>query len=154
MKANLYDIMYAADLTEVDIYDIDTDFAGVCLCIPEKDEYDDIDDYSCFCLWVADHLMVEGDEGMETQEEIQEMVANEASAYVNIMEMMNNYRAAFETVLGDFDTYEEASYVDEMVALLAGFYSEKDYATLFSALANESVSRGEYDLITESEEDE
>lgn len=152
MKANLYDIMYAADLTEVDIYDIDTDFAGVCLCLPDKNDYDNVDDYTCVCLWIADHLMVEGDEGMTTQEEIQEMVVNEGCAYVNIMEMMNNYRAAFETVLGDFDTYEEAGYVDEMVALLAGFYSEKAYATLFNALANESVNRGEYELVEEEDE--
>ena len=153
MKANLYDIMYAADLTEVDIYDTDTDFAGVCLCIPDKDEYDNIDDYSCFCLWVADHLTVEGDEGMETQEEIQEMVVNEGSAYVNIMDMMNNYRAAFETVLGDFDSYPEESYIYEMEGLLAGFYPEADYETLFNALANESVNRGEYELIAEEDDE-
>ena len=63
------------------------------------------------------------------------------------------YRDAFETVLGDYDSYPECGYIDELAGLIAGYYSDKDYETLFNALANESVNRGEYELVSEEEDE-
>ena len=153
MENNLYDIMQATDLEEIDIYDIDVDFAGVCLCLPTSTDFSTLDAYNCCCLWIADHLHVAVEEGEEDDETLRERVVNEGCAWVDILDMMNNYRAAFETVLGDFDSYPEESYVYEMEGLLAGFYPEADYETLFNALANESVNRGEYELIAEEDDE-
>ena len=84
---------------------------------------------------------------------MQERVAESGYAYVDALDMMNDYRAAFEAVLGNYDDYPECgAYIDELVGLLAGFYSEKDYETLFNALAQESVNRGEYELVEEEDE--
>lgn len=153
MNTNLYDIMQATGLDEVDIYDVDTDFPGVCLCLPDSNDYDRMDAYNCCCLWIADHLHVATEKGEEEESQVQERVAEEGYAYVDILDMMDNYRAAFETVLGNYDEYSECGeYVDELVGLIAGFYSEKDYETLFNALAQESIDRGEYELIKEEDE--
>ena len=153
MNTNLCDIMRATGLTELDIYDIDTDFAGVCLCLPEGTDYDMMDAYNCCCIWIADHLHVAIEEGEEVESQVAGRIAEEGCAYVDALDMMDKYREAFETVLGDYDSYPECGYIDELAGLLAGYYSDKDYETLFNALANESVNRGEYELI-EEEEDE
>lgn len=153
MENNLYDIMKAADLDELDIYDIDTDFAGVCLCLPEETDLAMADAYECCCIWIADHLHVAIEEGEEEESQVAGRIAEEGCAYVDALDMMDKYRDAFETVLGDYDSYPECGYIDELAGLIAGYYSDKDYETLFNALANESIDRGEYELISEEEDE-